>query len=143
MNGGGFKYDIFVSYRHRPEADRLWVADKFVPSLENAGLRVCLDDQCFGLGSAPILEMEKAVLDSRFTVGVFTPEYADSGFTELEKIMAIHLGNGQNAARFIGLIYRDCTLPLMSRSTLMLDMRDESKFEANIQRLVNAVKKPP
>lgn len=142
MSNDDFKYDIFVSYRRIPYI-QLWVNKRLVPGLEAAGLRICLDDTAFRLGAPILLEMERAIIESCFTVGVFTPEYTDSGFTELEYVMAKHLAVEERETRFIGLIYRDCTLPLMSRSTLMLDMRDESKFEANIQRLVNAVKKPP
>lgn len=135
------EYDVFISYRHIAD-DGGWVCETLVPALEAAGLQVCLDEVSFRPGTPVILEMERAVLQSHFTVGVFTPEYAYSGFTELEQVMAKHLGAKEQEARFIGLLYRDCALPLMSRSTLMLDMRDKSKFEANIQRLVDAVKRP-
>lgn len=135
------EYDVFISYRHIAD-DGVWVCETLAPALEAAGLKVCLDEVSFRPGAPIVLEMERAVLQSHFTVGVFTPEYAYSGFTELEYIMAKHLGAEEQEVRFIGLIYRDCALPLMSRSTLMLDMRDKSKFDANIQRLVDAVKKP-
>lgn len=129
-----FRYDIFISYR-RSQDDRNWVKKQLVPALKTARLRVCLDDTCFRLGRPVIMEMERAVLESRYTLAVFSADYMDSGFTELENVMAQHLGLETRKVRFIGLIYKECQFDLRFRTSLMLDMRDSSEFDENIQRI--------
>lgn len=129
-----FKYDVFVSYRRQSE-DRAWVKKDLVPALKTAGLKVCLDDSCFRLGRPIVSEMERAVLESRYTLAVFSPDYMESGFTELENVMAQHLGMETRKIRFIGLIYRDCKPDLRFRSSLMLNMQDGTEFDDNVQRI--------
>lgn len=131
----GFNYDVFISYRHVP-ADRAWVKKKLVPALRASELNVCLDDSCFRLGRPIMMEMERAVLESRYTLAVFSPDYNDSGFTELENIMAQHLGLETQKVRFIGLIYRECKTELRFRASLMLDMREKDEFDENVKRIV-------
>lgn len=136
-----FVYDVFISYRRVPE-DRAWVRKVLVPALKAEGLRVCLDDIDFGLGKPILLEMERAVIESRYTLAVFSPDYLESGFTELENIMAQHLTGETKKVRFIGLIYRECPLDLRFRTILSLDMQDEFEFEDNIKRIAKACREP-
>jgi hypothetical protein len=70
-----FKYDIFVSYSHR---DQNWVRSWLVSRLKGAGLKVCIDYEDFEPGAPSITEMERAVLQSRKTVLILTPEYLQS-----------------------------------------------------------------
>ena len=129
-----FEYDLFVSYRRVPE-DRTWVKKTFVPALKAVGLRVCLDDTCFRLGRPLVKEMERAVEQSRYTLAVFSPDYMESGFTDLEKAMAQYLEAETRIIRLISVIYRECKPELSIRHKLMLDMRDEMEFEDNVQRI--------
>ena len=128
-------YDAFLSYRH---ADKDWVRKTLVPRLESAGLRLCVDYRDFKLGAALLDEMERAVLESRFTIAVYTKAYSESGFTDLENILADHRGVEERAVRLIVLL-RDGTVPsLRLKSRLMLDMSDDSDFETNVERLIGA-----
>jgi hypothetical protein len=87
-------YDAFVSYRHQ-EPDKTWVRRFFVPALETAGLSVCVDHRDFQLGAPLVTEMARAVEQSRTTVAVLTPAYLDGRFTELENVLAEHVGFGR------------------------------------------------
>src|SRR3954464_14517920 len=85
------EYDVFVSYSHQ-DPDLSWVRQELVPRLRAAGLRVSLDTDSFQLGAPIVLEMGRAVEASRYTLAVLTPEYVKSSFTELESVLAEHLG---------------------------------------------------
>lgn len=138
----GFRYDVFISYRH-VAADRVWVRKQLIPALEAAGLDVCLDDRDFGLGKPLILEMQRAVVESRYTLAIFSPDYLTSGFTELENIMAQHLGAETRKVRLIGVRWRDCPLDLRFRAMRMLDMGGEDfEFTDNIRQIVKACQEP-
>jgi hypothetical protein len=133
----GFAYDVFVSYCKEVDEDAEWVQNQLIPALKQAGVKVCADSElgCFRLGRPLLTEMQRAVEHSRFTLAVFSPDYLQSGFTELENTMAQFLGAETNDTRFMGLIWRDCKPDLRFRSRLLLNMQVSQEFNANIQRL--------
>jgi hypothetical protein len=137
-----FEYDVFVSYCRR-EPDRGWVRDRLVPRLRADGLVVCVDDECFRLGAALIREIERAVENSRYTLAVLTPAYVNSSYTELENVMAEHLGL-ERAERRLLAVMREPTKPRLGiRMRLWLDMTDDSQFETEVVRLRDQLRQSP
>jgi hypothetical protein len=134
-------YDLFVSYRHR-EPDRSWVRKTLVPRLESEGLQACIDYRDFRLGEPVVLEMSRAVEQSRYTVAVLTPVYLESNFTELENIMAEHLGLANKERRLLIIMREPCAPRLSLGARLWLDMTDNDEFEVNIRKLVYEMKQP-
>jgi hypothetical protein len=134
----GWAYDVFVSYCKQIDEDAEWVHNQLIPALKQAGVKVCADTElgCFRLGRPVVTEMQRAVEHSRFTLAVFSPDYLDSGFSELENTMAQFLGAETQDVRFMGLIWRDCKPDLRFRSRLLLNMQASQEFQANIQRIV-------
>lgn len=146
-----YQYDVFLSYRHL-EPDQQWVKKQLVPALNMAGLKVCFDGdyQCFRAGEPIIKSMEKAVVTSRYTVAIFTPDYEESGFTELENLMAQHLETeasqsvGKNK-RLIGVLYRECDMQALSlrlRYKRFVNMLDPADFDRGIEQLVYECREP-
>ena len=72
-----FDYDVFVSYRHA-DPDGGWVRGRLVPRLRADGLAVCIDVDAFRLGAPLILEMERAVQASRYTLASHSSSSARS-----------------------------------------------------------------
>ncbi len=139
------KYDFFVSYRHR-EPDKSWVRKKLVPALEAKALRGFIDYRDFRLGAPLVTEMARAVQESRFTLAVLTSAYIQSNFTEVENVMAKHLGLEKSQIRLIGII-RDADLDIEQvrldiRASLMLDMTDDEEFDTLLERLAGALQNP-
>ncbi|HMT93186.1 caspase family protein [uncultured Thiothrix sp.] len=140
-----YKYDLFLSYRH-VDPDQQWVKKTLVPALKEAGLSICFDGdyQCFRAGEPIIKSMQAAVEKSRYTVAIFTPDYENSGFTELENLMAQHLETeasqvaGKNK-RLIGVLYRDCDMQKLSlrlRYKRFVNMLDPVEFKEGVEQLV-------
>jgi hypothetical protein len=138
----GFQYDAFISYRHQ-EPDKTWVRKKLVPRLAACGLRVFIDYIDFLLGAPVIKEMERAVLQSRYTVGVLSPNYLTSNFTDLENVLAEHIGLEQSQRRFVGVLREPCKPRLGIRARYILDMTDDDEFEAALARLVGQLRQSP
>jgi hypothetical protein len=137
-----FDYDVFVSYR-RAEPDRGWVRGRLVPRLRAYGLLVCIDDDSFRLGAPLLLEIERAVQASRYTLAVLTPRYLASNFTELENVLAEHLGL-ERTERRLAVVMRERTRPRLSmRARLSLDMTDDDEFEAAAVRLCAQLRRRP
>jgi hypothetical protein len=137
-----FAYDVFVSYRQR-EPDLSWVRKKLVPRLEAEGLRVFVDYKHFKLGAPLVLEMARGVESSRYTLAVLSPKYLESNFTELENVLAEHLGLENSERRLIAVMIEACKPRLGMRARLWLSMQTDAEFDANFETLANALREPP
>jgi hypothetical protein len=138
----GFAYDVFVSYRQQ-EPDKTWVRKALVPRLKAGGLKVFIDHVDFRLGAPIVTEMERAVVQSRYTVGILSPNYLTSNFTDLESALAEHIGLEQSQQRFIGVMRERCQPRLGIRARYYLDMTDDDEFEAAVDRLLAQLRQSP
>jgi TIR domain-containing protein len=103
------RYDVFISYRHQqPDAS---VARRLVEALETDGYRVAIDERDFPANASFLLEMERAVRESRFTVAIISSRYLQSGNTEEEAIITKVLDMGDRKRRLIPLIIESVSLP--------------------------------
>jgi hypothetical protein len=102
-------YDVFISYSHK---DATWVRGVLLPNLEKAGLRACIDYRDFEIGAPVVTEMQRAVVTSRKTLLILTPEYLDSAWTEFENLMLQTFDPANRKRRLIGLLKETCGLPL-------------------------------
>src|SRR5262249_12087452 len=85
-----FVYDVLLVYSP-DDRDRAW-ARIFLRLLEDRGVRVCTEDLDAELGRARVLEIERLVSTSRFTLPVLTPRFSAGRFQELQTVMAQQLG---------------------------------------------------
>ncbi len=137
-----FPFDVFISYRQR-EPDLSWVRKKLAPRLEAEGLRVFVDYKDFKLGAPLVLEMARGVESSRYTLAVLSPAYLESNFTELENVLAEHLGLENSERRLIAAMIDRCKPRLGMRARLWLGMMSDAEFDSNIDSLVHALREPP
>jgi hypothetical protein len=138
----GFAYDVFLSYRQQ-EPDRTWVRKRLVPALDARGVRVCVDYRDFRLGAPLVTEMARAVEQCRYTVAILTPRYLESNFTELENVLAEHLGLERSERRLLTIMREVSTPRLGMRARLWLDMTDDEEFATGVERLVDALEQSP
>jgi len=136
-----FKYDLFVSYSQQ-EPVKSWVRKSLLPRLEAQGLRACIDFRDFRLGAPLVLEMERGVEESRYTLAVLTESYLTSNFTELEGILAEQLGLEKSERRLLAVMRESCT-PRLGRDRLWLDMTNDDELDLNIERLVYELRQSP
>jgi TIR domain len=134
-------YDVFVSYRQRTP-DKEWVQKTLVPRLEAAGVRVFVDYKHFRLGATLIPEMERGVEQSRYTLAVLTPAYLESNYTELENVLADHLGIEKGERRLLMILREPCQARLRMRARLWLDMTKDEEFDEALSHLVYELTQP-
>jgi hypothetical protein len=103
------RYDVFVSYRHDP-VDRAFVTE-LVAALEADGYRVAIDERDFLANASFLLEMERCIRESRFTVAVISPRYLESGNALEEAIISKVLDMGDRKRRLIPLVIEAVALP--------------------------------
>ena len=135
-----FAYDAFVSYSR---ADQTWVLDWLLPTLEAAGLRVCLDVRDFTPGAPTVTEIERAVVDSRKTLLILTPAYLDSAWGEFESILVQALDPGARQRRLIPLLLKPCQPPLRIRGLEAIDFTRPQGQALQRERLLAALRSTP
>jgi hypothetical protein len=103
------RYDVFLSYRH-DGADRTF-ARQLLDTLEAHGYRVAIDERDFPANASFLLEMERCVRESRFTVAVISSRYLVSDNCQEEAIICKVLDMGDRKRRLIPLIIEPVALP--------------------------------
>lgn len=137
-----FAYDVFVSYRQL-DPDLGWVRTVLVPRLKAADLAVFVDYESFQLGRPLVTELARGVEVSRYTIAVLTPRYLDSGYTDLEGVLAEQLGIEQSRRRFIPIFREPCSPRLGIRAVLGLNLTDDAVVCAELDRLCTYLKTIP
>jgi DNA-binding MarR family transcriptional regulator len=102
------EYDVFISYSH---ADRAWVWNELLPRLERAGLRVCIDDRNFEIGRHKLVNIERAVEDSRHTLIVLTPAWIVNEWSEFEGLLTSGADPAARRRKLLPLKLKPCKLP--------------------------------
>jgi TOMM system kinase/cyclase fusion protein len=132
-----FEFDVFISYSHRNED---WVCEWLLPRLRKRRLRVCLDREAFEPGEPSVLAMERAVLTSRKTLLVLTPEYVASEWTEFENLLVQTQDPSARQRRLIPLLVNPCDVPLRLGMLTHVDFTDAEQQEFQLDRLVAAIR---
>lgn len=106
MSDLDYRYDVFISYSHQ-DAD--WVWEHLLLRLEGAGLRACIDQRDFEIGTPSLVNMERAVDRSRHTILVLTPAWVESEWADFESLIG---GTGDPAGRrrkLLPIKLKECT----------------------------------
>ena len=133
-----FRYDVFISYSSR---NKEWVREWLVPQMKNAGLTVCIDHESFEPGAPSITEIERAVLQSRKTVLILTPEYLQSEWTAFENILVQTLDPAAHQRRLLPMLLVRCELPLRFRALTYLDFTRSEIHVDMLARLVTVIRR--
>lgn len=102
-------YDVFISYRHGGHDAE--VARNLLAALERSGYRVAIDERDFPANASVLLEMERCVRQSRFTVAVVSSRYLGSGHCEEEAILCKALDLNDRQRRLIPLLIEPVVMP--------------------------------
>jgi len=130
---GNYRYDVFISYSH---VDRDWVWDELLPRLEQAGLRVCIDDRDFEIGTPSLINMERAVDNSRHTLAVLTPAWLESQWAEFESLLVGSTDPAGRRRRLFPFILKCCNLPPRINALTPANPAQSHPYVDQLERLV-------
>jgi hypothetical protein len=136
---GDYSYDVFISYSH---ADKDWVRRELLPNLEARSLRICIDFRDFQPGAPSVTEMERAVLTSRKTLLILTPDYVESAWAEFEALMLQAMDPASRGRRLIPLLKEKCNLPLRIRYLTYVNFADPEDWDIAWIQLLTALEAP-
>ena len=131
------RYDVFISYSYQ-DAD--WVLNWLVPRLREAGLKVCIDVECFEPGTLVLVNMERAINESRKTLLVITPAWIASEWTAFESLLVQTEDPAERYSRFIPLLLKGTQLPPRLVALSYADFTDPNIRDDQLDKAVRAVK---
>ena len=127
------QYDAFISYSHK---DSTWVRGTLLPRLEREGLRACIDYRDFEIGVPSLINMERAVDNSRHTLIVLTPAWVESEWTEFESLLVGTADPAGRRRKLIPLLLRPCDLPARIAILTYADFTQPDNHPSQFSRLV-------
>jgi hypothetical protein len=138
-----FEKDVYLSYDHDNPVLQDWVAKVFRPELGRPGVGLSIWDHD-DLGSLK-LEVEDAIVKSRYILVLLTRSYLKDRFEELKTTMAIMQAVNTRTRRFIPIQREQFNMPLYIQAFNGIDLtpQREMKFRSSMDSLIRRLKKPP
>ncbi len=115
-------------------------------TLEDAGLRVCIDFRDFVAGKPSITNMQDAAIGSRHTVLVLTPAWLKSEWALFETLIIRTKDPAGQQRRTIPLLVKPCeqdTIPEFIAVLEWIDFTRPSRLEIAWRRLLSALSASP
>jgi hypothetical protein len=131
----GASSDVFVSY---DPADKHWVQTDLLPQLEGAGIKA-IDQRDFALGVPKIVNIERAVEQSRYVLLVLSPDWVKSEWSAFEALLAQTDGLGEKRWSTLPLLLRPCELPKRIAMLDRTDLTDPAERVDQMRRLVEFI----
>jgi hypothetical protein len=134
-----FSHDVFISYSHK---DQAWVSSVLVKALRDNGLRVLVDESEFEPGKAAIENMTDAILQSRRTVAVLTPNWVGSEWTRFEGLVTAQEDPTGARGRLLPILRQKCDPPKWLAIRSWLDFADDTTVSHQLTRLIRVLGRP-
>jgi hypothetical protein len=103
------KYDAFISYRH-VEPDRTF-ALRLLEFIEDSGFKAAFDERDFRANEKIVAEMERCIVESRYTLCIISPRYISSGFCSEEAEVCKTIDLEQRRKRLVPIVLERTILP--------------------------------
>ena len=128
-----YQYDVFISYSH---TDAEWVKEQLLPRLEQGGLKVNIDYRDFDIGAPSLVNMERAVDNSRHTLAVLTPAYVASDWTAFEGLLVGTIDPAARQRKLFPLLLKPCQPPRRIAALSYADFTKPQNYAAEFVRLL-------
>jgi nucleoside phosphorylase len=133
-----YQYDVFISHSSK---DKPWIVNTLLPQLQAEGFKVWIDHENISVGSSILENIEQAILTSRKTILVMSPNYLEGNWCKTEfEILLQNRDPANEKSRLIPLLIQKCQLPLAVRSLTYLNFVNPENEVTERQKLIDAVK---
>lgn len=131
--------DVFISYH---PADKAWVRQTLLPLLEQQnGLRAIVDWRDFEIGVPKVMNVEKAVMGSRSTLIVLTPEWVQSEWNAFQELLASTTDPSGVQRKLLPVMLRACTPPPRIAMREIADLTEAFEQPTQLNRVVRSIKR--
>jgi len=140
VTAGNYKYDAFISYRHQ-EPDKAF-ARRLFKDLECDGYKIAIDERDFRSEAAFLDEMERCIIESRFTLCIVSPRYLDSGNCVEEAVICKVLDMSQRIRRLLPLTVEKAAMPIWMYGIVGIDFTASDPLIAPLDKLKSDLGSP-
>jgi hypothetical protein len=138
--GSPARYDVFLSYRHGgPDGQ---TARHLLDTLEAHGYRVAIDERDFPANESFLLEMERSVRESRFTLAVVSARYLESDNCQEEAIICKVLDMGERKRRLVPVLIEPVAMPAWLYGIVGVDLTKPDPLVDPIEKLIATLGPP-
>lgn len=131
-----FQYDAFVSYHPAHEE---WVFTYLLPRLEADRVRVITSAEGFEGGGVRVLEIEKAIRNSRCTVAIITPAWLQSYWNDFEIVLSQTLSPADLKRKVIPVLLQPGEVPARLGHLVVVDLTNEKRREQRVRKLAQDI----
>lgn len=128
------RYDAFLSYRHGGADGE--AARQLLEALEARGYRVAIDERDFPANASFLLEMERCVRESRFTIAIVSARYLESDNCQEEAIICKVLDMAERKRRLIPVTIEAVAMPTWLYGIVGIDFTKENPIVDPLEKLV-------
>lgn len=138
------KQDVFISYNHKDEE----ISKKIGEYLENKkigrrNIKVFLAPWDIKPGDNFIDKIDQALTKTKFYALVLSPDALKAEWPTAERAAALLSDPSGRLGRVIPILVKPCTLPPLLATRNRIDLREKSKFEIEMQRMLYTIKEEP
>ncbi len=133
------KNDVFISYSHK---DRIFV-EKLKNRLVESGITVFYDQSDIAVGTVLSDSIYQAIQSAKYLLVVMSPDFFESVWATTEFELGLSQEFQNDKTKVIPLLYRDCDIPPLLRTTLYADFRTDESFEQSFPKLLMALFEKP
>ncbi|HAT51576.1 MAG: toll/interleukin-1 receptor domain-containing protein [Nitrospirae bacterium] len=112
-------YDVFISYSSQDRKFAQPLAEKLLAD----GLKIWFDEWILKPGDPIPAAIENGLEKSRIFLAIFSPQYLQSEWTQVERGAAMFRDPANRTRRFIPVLYQSCKLPDMLAQYKQIDLR--------------------
>lgn len=139
-NAPDYTYDVFISYSTQ---DRAWVRGELLQTLEQAGLKTCIDYRDFHVGAPSVTEIKRLIKVSARVLVVLTPNYVQSNWTQLETLLLTTQDPANQTLRLLPILRERCDISEEIGILTYVDFTDPDDLDFAWTRLLTALGRPP
>jgi len=134
------RYDVFISYS---EANEAWVETELLPRLDARGLTY-IDQVEFLAGKPRLLEMQRALSQSRYTVLIFGQDYLENRWKQFEGMLVTSKSISEGTWQGIPVKVEACELPDWVTELVAVDLATggERNWKQLLDRLESTATMP-
>ena len=119
------KRDFFISFNSKDKA----IADWITYELKRKGYTMYYQYDDFPPGSDFMKQMNKAMLNTKLTIAIWTTNYFDSSFTAIEARTALKASLIKDEIKFVPIKIEDCEIDPLFSTLVYVNLIGKQEFE--------------
>lgn len=140
----GFRYDAYLCFADA-NPDRQVMESKVIPRLRDAGLRLAVRYEVEEVGTIQIVEVERVIEESKYTVMFMSPAYFEDPIAEFANVLVQTLELSEGRVRLKAVMFGPMgskKIPSRLKIYVSRNLTILERFELEINLLIEGLRRP-